>query len=100
MITIKSLFKATLFTSFFGLNTTFATAEQLSMPTAASNNENITLPYRGLSKGQVISQFGEPISQNGPSGTPPIYFWDYADFTVYFESDYVIHSVNKHQKLK
>ncbi len=54
-------------------------------------------PIRGASMSQVEKKFGEPSSQHGPKGTPPIYYWEYPDFTVYFESDYVIHTVIKHR---
>lgn len=54
-------------------------------------------PRRGLSKALVESQFGSPDSIRGPNGEPPIYYWEYPDFTVYFESDHVIHSVVKHR---
>lgn len=54
-------------------------------------------PARGLTKANVEAQFGAPDSKVGPNGTPPIYYWEYTDFTVYFEADRVIHSVIKHK---
>ena len=54
-------------------------------------------PARGITKEQVEKKFGRPISQNGPTGQPPIFFWEYPDFTVYFEGNHVIHSVIKHR---
>lgn len=55
-------------------------------------------PTRGSTKAQIEAQYGAPQSRNGPNGDPPIYYWEYADFTVYFEGDYVIHAVSKHLK--
>lgn len=54
------------------------------------------LPAKGSSKETVSQQFGQPESQTAAVGTPPISRWHYADFSVYFEGDVVIHSVRKH----
>lgn len=71
-------------------------AEEITVPETESTSAwDGKTPTRGQSKDHVYSQFGEPDSINGPSGEPPIYYWEYPDFTVYFESDYVIHSVVK-----
>ena len=55
-------------------------------------------PVKGATKAQVEAEFGSPSSTQGPAGDPPIYFWEYSDFTVYFESDYVIHTVIKNRQ--
>ncbi len=60
-----------------------------------TSNYTGTLPQRGQTKDQVESQFGPANSTHGPSGTPPIYYWEYSGFTVYFESEHVIHAVLK-----
>jgi len=52
-------------------------------------------PAHGQTKPQVEAEFGNPTLTEGPNGEPPIYFWEYPDFTVYFESDHVIHAVIK-----
>jgi len=51
------------------------------------------VPYRGLTKAQVESKFGQPNSQRGPVGIPAIYRWDYGDYSVFFENNHVIHAV-------
>lgn len=61
--------------------------------TAAS----MALPQTGHTKAKVLQAHGEPTSQSGPVGEPAIYRWDYQDFVVYFEDDWVIHSVVKFQ---
>lgn len=52
-------------------------------------------PRTGMRKAHVEEKFGQPLERSGPVGTPPIYTWDYEQFTVYFEGDHVIHSVVK-----
>ncbi|TVZ39006.1 hypothetical protein P886_3393 [Alteromonadaceae bacterium 2753L.S.0a.02] len=79
-------------------------ADTLAMPQGSNYNEstgaekwNLPIPRKGMSKADVEAGFGTPVSKNGPTGEPPIYFWEYEAFTVYFESDYVIHTVRKYK---
>lgn len=58
----------------------------------------LQLPERGQTMEQVEQQHGSPTSQDGPTGNPPITTWHYEKFSVYFEGNYVIHSVAKHMK--
>jgi len=80
-----------------------ATAEQLQIPQpnaqahSSAQPWNVAVPNKGMSKANVESNFGSPDSKAGPTGSPPIYYWEYAEFTVYFESDYVIHTVRKYK---
>jgi hypothetical protein len=60
---------------------------------AVSAAPSIDLPVRGSSMSAVRSKFGEPVSQTGPVGTPPISRWDYTDFVVVFEGEAVLHSL-------
>lgn len=79
-------------------------AETVQMPrpegevNTGSQAWNVPIPARGITKAQVERQFGSPQSKQGPTGEPPIYFWEYAEYTVYFEADHVIHSVRKYQQ--
>lgn len=57
-------------------------------------------PTRGMARRQVRSQYGEPLNQNSAVGNPPISRWEYANYTVYFEGDYVLHTVARHQSKK
>lgn len=69
-------------------------ANQILIPVGQQGSEiDIKLPARGLSQAQTLSQFGEPLSRTKPTGTPPIEKWIYADFSVIFEGQWVIHSV-------
>ena len=54
-----------------------------------------TGPGRGMSMEQVETRYGEPSRRYASVGDPPITRWEYADFVVYFEYHYVIHSVSK-----
>lgn len=56
------------------------------------------LPQRGLSMAEVQRRYGAPLDQlptagGGKPQQPPINRWRYADYTVYFERDRVIHAV-------
>jgi hypothetical protein len=72
-------------------------AETIKIPvgTQSSTTNQLALPATGATKTHVKSQFGEPIKESTPKGNPPISHWEYAEFTVYFERDHVIHSVAK-----
>jgi hypothetical protein len=65
-----------------------------SVATAAA----VVRPDRGMTMDRVLARFGEPRTRSGPVGNPPIATWDYGDFVVYFERQYVIHSVIPHKK--
>ncbi len=79
-----------------GLTTGLA-AQQLHMPTSPASTESseysIELPGRGMSMEAVLKRFGEPQEKYPAVGKPPITRWVYPDFTVYFESQFVIHAV-------
>jgi hypothetical protein len=50
-------------------------------------------PGRGMTMTQVSAKFGAPVTKVPAVGKPPISRWEYPGFVVYFEHDYVIHSV-------
>lgn len=64
-------------------------------PPAAGGLGSLTIemPARGMTMSEVESRFGTPREKLEPAGDPPITRWVYADYTVYFESRYVIHTV-------
>jgi hypothetical protein len=74
-------------------------AEVIRIPVGqqASDKRDIARPTRGMDKTRVIAEYGEPQSKMAAVGEPPISRWVYPDFTVYFESDTVIHSVLTHR---
>ncbi len=50
-------------------------------------------PVRGMTMAQVEVRFGPPKTRHPAVGDPPITRWDYDGFSVYFEHQYVLHSV-------
>lgn len=59
----------------------------------AVEKSDVTTPARGMSMTQVASKFGEPRAKVAAVGKPPITRWEYPGFVVYFDQQYVIHSV-------
>ena len=93
LVSIKFLIAISLTTS-LGIFTAPAISETVAIPLGQQGDQwNITRPKTGTSKAQVINQYGEPLARSGPIGNPSIYTWSYEKFKVYFEDDYVIHSV-------
>lgn len=76
-----------------------AHAEVITLPVGQQTaaNADIERPERGQTKAQVEAAYGAPRAMVDPVGDPPITSWEYADFTVFFEYDLVLHSVLKHQ---
>ena len=81
--------------SFSSCYSSLSIAESIAVPVGQQGaaNQSIERPARGSSKAQVSNQFGNPSQQTASVGEPPISQWVYDEFTVYFEDDYVIHSV-------
>lgn len=73
-------------------------ADNLRIPLGQQASAGQTsLPSRGASTQSVMARHGEPAQRHRPVGQPPITRWDYADFSVYFEHDEVVHSVHQHR---
>lgn len=68
----------------------------LSIPLALQGD---SFPEKGLDMEQVKAQFGSPLKENPAIGKPAIIRWDYGDYSVYFENQFVIHSVPHQRKL-
>lgn len=98
-ITQNPSFIVLLLATCFALTSALASAEQVRIPIGQETRTwSGETPRRGLTMAQVEERYGAPLSKQGPSGQPPIYFWEYSDFTVYFESNFVIHAVVKTRK--
>ncbi len=54
-------------------------------------------PARGMTAVNVESRYGAPESKQAAVGDPPISRWEYKNFIVFFEYNYVIHAVVKRQ---
>jgi outer membrane protein assembly factor BamE (lipoprotein component of BamABCDE complex) len=71
-----------------------ANADVIKLPDRAPQVISLeNSPTRGMTKQQVEAQFGSPSLKVGPTGNPPIYRWDYAAYSVFFENNHVLHSV-------
>ncbi len=71
-------------------------AETVAIPLGQQGKAwQVETPRKGITKVAVEAQYGAPDKRGDPVGDPPISKWDYAQFTVYFEHDHVIHSVVK-----
>ena len=75
------------------------TMETITVPLGQQSPEqaSVSRPDKGMSKAMVMQSFGEPTAKLPNVGTPPISSWVYSNFVVYFESDFVIHTVLKHK---
>lgn len=74
-------------------------AEEIRIPIGeqAKTQPAIDMPTKGMSKERVKSLFGEPLEEVPAKGQPPISRWRYQEFTVYFDSNTVIHCVRAFQ---
>ncbi|MEJ2142469.1 MAG: hypothetical protein P8Y24_08975 [Gammaproteobacteria bacterium] len=71
-------------------------ADTLTMPEATPPQDvSVQVPGRGMTMTAVEEKFGSPDTKYDEVGDPPITRWDYPQFSVYFEYQYVIHSVVK-----
>lgn len=87
----------------FALQVQYSFAEDIRIPVGeqAKDQSPVDMPTKGMSKERVKSLFGEPLEDVPAKGQPPISRWKYQDFTVYFDSNTVIHCVrNFHLKEK
>jgi hypothetical protein len=63
-------------------------ATPASVPAATSNT-----PTRGMTMDKVEAKFGAPSKRDAAVGEPPITRWEYPGFVVFFEHQYVLHTV-------
>jgi hypothetical protein len=59
----------------------------------AVKESDVATPARGMTMDEVATKFGAPANKIPAVGKPPISRWEYPGFVVYFEANYVIHSV-------
>lgn len=72
-----------------------STAEEIHIPIGeqAKDQTPVDMPTKGMSKERVKALFGEPLEEFAAKGQPPISRLRYQEFTVYFDSNAVIHCV-------
>lgn len=69
-------------------------AETITVGDSVAIRESaVERPGRGQSMQAVETRFGQPAGRHAAVGLPPITRWDYADFSVFFEHNLVIHAV-------
>jgi len=68
-----------------------ASADTLQLP--QHGDGNAAVPSRGMSMSTVERRFGSPQRKLPAVGEPPITRWVYGDYKVFFEHQFVIHSV-------
>ena len=56
-------------------------------------SDRMDVPINGMSKDEVRARFGQPESDEGAVGDPPIAHWKYDTWSVYFEYDTVLFTV-------
>jgi hypothetical protein len=83
---MKAILTALLLASASG----FVQAETLSLPEPVAG---VSVPPRGMSMAAVERRFGHPRQKLTAVGEPPITRWVYPQYKVFFEHQYVIHSV-------
>lgn len=71
-----------------------ARADELRMEPITERG-NMAVPARGMTMDRVRNSFGQPSGQRAAVGDPPITRWEYDGFVVYFEYQYVLHTVVK-----
>lgn len=94
-----SLFLACALGFSFTLRVQTAAADDIRIPVGeqAKDQAPIDMPTKGMSKERVKALFGEPLEDFPAKGQPPISRWKYQEFTVYFDSNAVIHCVRNFQ---
>jgi hypothetical protein len=70
----------------------------LSAAPTVQAEDSAAVPARGMTMTTVEQSFGKPAETLPAVGNPPITRWVYPTCTVYFEYQYVIHSVVPHPK--
>ena len=82
-----------------GLLASAAAADELKIPVGSqAGADGGPLPPHGMLMPRVRAGWGDPSLVHDPVGQPPITRWDYADFSVYFEHDHVVHAVVHHRR--
>ena len=91
-------------TILLALSVTGVQAENLDMPAMDMPDTakpmitiNANLPTRGMDMESTQEQFGVPEIKVPAIGEPPISRWEYDGYTVYFEHEYVLHTVDRSQ---
>ena len=75
-------------------------ADTVKMPLGQQPTSEEDVPRMGMKKTEVERQYGSPRGRKTPVGDPPISRWDYSNYSVYFEGNTVLHTVQRHRQAK
>jgi hypothetical protein len=89
----SSLLALAILTTSFACISPIAGADTLKLGEQLEQSTN--KPKHGITMQQVETKFGQPETKLPAVGEPPITRWHYANFTVYFEHNRVIHAVQR-----
>ena len=89
---MRSMMKTLIFNAIL-LGFSQVQADTLTMPEPVAADVSVQVPGRGMSMTDVEEKFGSPEAKFDEVGDPPITRWDYPQFSVYFEYQYVLHAV-------
>jgi len=73
-------------------------ADTVKIPVGQQMASEEDTPRMGMKKEEVERQYGTPQGRKAPVGDPPISRWDYPEYSVYFEGNTVLHTVQKHRE--
>lgn len=93
---MKRMFASLVILGFVTAPAAFGEVIHIPVGQQAPEKRDLPRPTRGMSQSSVLETYGLPESKAGPVGEPPISKWTYPNYTVYFESETVIHSVLTH----
>lgn len=68
-------------------------ADELTVAVGLQGDQATSRPVSGMTTKAVENTFGAPENASSPVGEPPITIWRYANYSVYFEFNHVIHTV-------
>lgn len=68
-------------------------AETVTLKGVGQGKSSVPMPRSGITKAAVSRSHGAPNMKVAAVGKPPISKWVYAEYTVYFEYDRVVHAV-------
>jgi len=96
---MNKVIKMLLVTVFYAGIAVTVSAQTVSIPIGQQAQElrGQPVPTRGMDRETVEARFGAPLQRSLPVGQPPISYWVYDDYTVYFEHNRVLHTVLKHR---
>lgn len=92
---MKTLLQQFMLLTVLALSAGISDADTLSVPDGqlSAGTLGIEVPARWMTQEEVETAFGSPLSKSSPVGDPPISYWVYDKYTVYFENDKVLDTV-------